>query len=151
MLLLTFSVDACRYAIDVARVVEVVPRVALRPIPHAPPYLAGLFNLGGELVPAVDLGVRLGGEPCRPRLSTRIIIASDSAGRRLGLIAERVTELITAPDDLFTARHAGPPREAPYLGPIVTIDDAMIQLIRIDDILPDALREDLYGRMLGRV
>ena len=56
MLLLTFTAGANRYAIDVARVVELVPRVELRAIPHAPAFLAGLLGYRGKVVPVIDLG-----------------------------------------------------------------------------------------------
>jgi chemotaxis-related protein WspB len=135
--------------VPVAQVVVVVPRVALRPIPHAPPYLAGLFNLGGALVPVVDLGLRLGGEPCRPLMSTRILIVEERSGRRLGLVAERVTELRQVPDDLFTSGGAPPP-DAPYLGPIAPLEGELVQKILAEEILPESLRATLFKSMLGR-
>ena len=80
MLFLTFTVGANRYAIDVTRVVEVVPRVELRKIPHAPAFLAGLLGYRGKVVPVIDLGLLLGITPCRDCLSTRIILVNDSPG-----------------------------------------------------------------------
>ena len=76
MLLLTFRAAENLYAIDVARVVEVVPRINLRQLPHAPGFLAGVFDYRGKVVPVVDLGVLLGSESCRDRLSTRIILVN---------------------------------------------------------------------------
>jgi len=76
MLLLTFRAAENLYAIDVARVVEVVPRIDLRRLPHAPGFLAGVFDYRGKIVPVVDLGVLLGSESCRDRLSTRIILVN---------------------------------------------------------------------------
>ena len=76
MLLLTFRAAENLYAIDVVRVVEVVPRINLRRLPHAPGFLAGLFDYRGTVVPVVDLGVLLGSESCRDRLSTRIILVN---------------------------------------------------------------------------
>ena len=43
MLLLTFRAAENLYAIDAARVVEVVPRINLRLLPHAPDFLAGVL------------------------------------------------------------------------------------------------------------
>ena len=80
MLLLTFIAGANRYAIDVARVVELVPKVELRSIPHAPPYLAGLLGYRGKVVPVIDLGLLMGTAPCRDCLSTRIILVNDAPG-----------------------------------------------------------------------
>ncbi len=76
MLLLTFRAAENLYAIDVARVVEVVPRINLRQLPHAPIFLTGVFDYRGKIVPVVDLGVLLGSQSCRDRLSTRIILVN---------------------------------------------------------------------------
>jgi chemotaxis-related protein WspB len=76
MLLLTFRAAENLYAVDVARVVEVVPRVDLRRLPHAPAFIAGLFDYRGTVVPVIDLGLLLGSESCRNRLSTRIILVN---------------------------------------------------------------------------
>jgi chemotaxis-related protein WspB len=76
MLLLTFRAAESLYAVDVARVVEVVPRVDLRRLPHAPAFIAGVFDYRGTVVPVIDLAVLLGSEPCRHRLSTRIILVN---------------------------------------------------------------------------
>jgi chemotaxis-related protein WspB len=78
MLVLTFTAGTDRYGVDVAQVVEVVPRVELRPIPHAPAFLAGLLAYRGQVVPIIDLGSLLGSTPCQDRLSTRIILVSDA-------------------------------------------------------------------------
>src|SRR5580698_4666195 len=78
MLLLTLKAGANHYAIDVARVIELVPRVELRTIPHAPPFLAGLLGYRGKVIPVIDLGLLLDSEPSRDCLSTRIILVNDA-------------------------------------------------------------------------
>ena len=79
MLLLTFQAAGQLYAVDAARIVEVVPRVNLRPLPHAQAFLAGVFEYRGDVVPVVDLGVLLGAGPAPDRLSTRIILVDRAA------------------------------------------------------------------------
>ena len=51
MLLLTFNAGANRYAIDSSRVVELIPKVDIRSIPHAPPYLVGLLATAARSFP----------------------------------------------------------------------------------------------------
>jgi len=144
MLLLTFRIREELYALDASAVVEVVPRVVPRVVPHAPAYLAGVFSYRGIIVPAVDLGVLLNAGPCRSRLSTRIIIAGDpnSPERLVGLIAEAVSDVRPL------AKHAAtfPPihrPDAPYLGSVVRIDDDLVQTIRVESLLPEAIRNAL--------
>ena len=99
MLVLTFRVAEAPFAVAVAKIVEVIPRVELRPIPHAPDHLAGLLHYRGRAVPVVDLGPRLGRARCADRLNTRIILVEIGTKREhdlpslLGMIAERVDEV----------------------------------------------------------
>jgi purine-binding chemotaxis protein CheW len=58
--LATFTIDGTAFGVDVTRVREVVRPLDVTPIPLAPPEVAGLINLRGEIVTALDLRVRLG-------------------------------------------------------------------------------------------
>jgi chemotaxis-related protein WspB len=132
--------------------VEVVPRIPLRPIPHAPPFVAGLFNHGGIVVPVIDLGQLLDGRACVARLSTRVILvdypATGKGAEFLGLVAEDVTDLRVVRDSQVSAQPTPPPT-APYLGPILQVGEELVQIIVIERLLPDDLRETLFGGMLG--
>jgi chemotaxis-related protein WspB len=179
MLLLTFRAAESLYAVDVARVVEVVPRVNLRRLPHAPAFIAGLFDYRGTVVPVIDLGTLLGSEKCRNQLSTRIVLVDSRPGghtrrgqpekarqadlpekqdgtatperdergetRRwlLGLIAEQVSDVVSIkPEQVISSAMQLP--QAPYLGSIVEIDQVMAQLIVIDRLLDESLREAFF-------
>ena len=57
--LMTFSVgDAC-YGLPIEQVLEVLNHRPLTPVPLAPPSVAGLMNLRGQVVTAIDLARRL--------------------------------------------------------------------------------------------
>lgn len=147
MLALAFHLGKDRFALRCADVVEVVPRVRLRDIPKAPPYIPGMFTYRGAIVPVIDLCILLWNKPCADRMSSRIILVRHPPqnGRVVGLYAERVTEAI----DLDTAR-AAPPGiaipEAPYLGEVYFAeDDQMIQLVRIDQLFQGGSRAMLIG------
>ena len=152
MLLLTFNAGPNRYAIDVMWVLELVPRVELRSVPHAPPHLSGLLGYRGSVVPVVDLGILLGSEACRDRLSTRIILVRkplassghdpETSGLKplsstastnhtvLGLMADHVSELAyVQPEDLLPApvHLAG----APYLANVVRTERGIVQMVDI--------------------
>lgn len=101
MLLLLFKLQDDAYAIDSAKVVEVLPFLLTQKIPMTPKFIIGMANYRGNPIPVIDLGLLLNEQPCRQQLSTRIILISLSLGSQfkkiIGLLAENVTETIKPP------------------------------------------------------
>lgn len=101
MLFLLFQLQDDAYAIDSAKVIEVIPFLLTQKIPMTPKFITGMANYRGNPVPVIDLGLLLNDLPCRQRMSTRIILTSLSFGTQfkkiVGLLAENVTETVKAP------------------------------------------------------
>lgn len=139
MQLLTFSVAGQAYAIPSRKVIEVLPLVAARPIPHTPDYVSGVFTYRGQLVPLVDLGRRFGTGPLAARLSTRVIVvdveAGSAAARRIGMTAENVISICSA-EEAEASLPPLDPRDAPFLGSILRIGGRTIQVIDVEQLLP---------------
>jgi chemotaxis-related protein WspB len=128
-----------RYALAATRIVEIIPRVALRRVALAPAEVAGLFTYRGSVVPVVDLCLLLAGEPCSDRLSSRIVVVRLRVGggdRLIGLLAEGVGDMLvdSAPEQPALRLAA-----APFLGGVFDDDGELVQLITPEQLLPDAL------------
>jgi chemotaxis-related protein WspB len=149
MQLLTFTVAGQAYAIESRRVVEVLPLVPARPIPHTPDYVRGIFTYRGRLVPLVDLGRRLADRLLEERLSTRVIVVeylpSEAAGSpvRLGLVAENVISIVAA-EQADASLPALDLATAPFLGRILRIGGSTVQVIEVGRILPPELAAGLF-------
>jgi len=145
---LSFFVGEDRYAIPTRQVIEIVPWVVLRKIPHAPEYVAGLLNYRGTPVPVIDLTSLLLGCPSRRVLNTRIILVDypDKRGVRhiLGILAERIGTSDRQDKSAFVDTGIRV-KDAPYLGDISIDDQEMTQVVDIDKLLPDSLRESLFA------
>jgi chemotaxis-related protein WspB len=147
MLFLLFQLGTDRYALDARQVIEALPLVALKQIPHAPPGVAGLFNYRGTPVPAIDLNELMAQRPAAPRFSTRLVLVrhagADGRDHVLGLIAEQVKETVRrdaadfVDDGVTTA-------SAPYLGPVATDAAGLLQWVQVDKLLPKSLQELLF-------
>jgi chemotaxis-related protein WspB len=150
MLLLMFQLAETWYAVEADRVVEVVPRVDVRAVPHVPEAFAGLFRYRGKVVPVIDLSLLMSEEACRPRLSTRIIVVKTSVGgpdeaEWLGLIAEQVNDVRKISEDELGTSPLKVDR-APYLGSIVQSREQIVQLIEVDQVLTGSLKTAWLGR-----
>lgn len=136
MLVLLFELGTDRYALDVSRVLEVLPLVELRR-PQALGGVAGVFDFRGVPVPVIDLAQLTLGRPSEQRMSTRIIVVRDSDGdesRLLGLIAERATETARRPATDFVRSNMAND-QARYLGPVATDARGLLQLVDVGYLL----------------
>jgi chemotaxis-related protein WspB len=150
MLFLLIELGNQRYAMDVQQIAAVLPLVALRQIPRAPPAVAGLANYRGAPVPVIDVSQLTLGRPSARRLSTRLVLVNypDEAGRThvLGLIAERATRTVRhEPSDFVPSGVAAD--GAAYLGPVVTDAGGLLQWIDVHTLLPPSLRDLLFTQL----
>ena len=148
MLFLQFELGRERYALDVRQVAEVLPLLAITPIPQAPAAVAGVMNFRGAPVPVIDVSQLTLGRPAERRLSTRIVLVyyPDAAGgtRLLGLIAERATR--TMRRELADFVPSGVTSEgAPYLGRVDADARGVPQWIDVTTLLPPAVRDVLFN------
>ena len=148
MLTLLFTLGDQRYGIPSDSLLEIIPVVKLRKIPHVPAHVAGLLNYRGTVVPVIDLCQLTDKRPCRRLLSTRIIVSKhrrDDVERPLGLMAERVTETIRLEEEELDDPGLRLD-EAPFLGKVSVPSEALsLQLVEIDRLLPDDLQERLFA------
>jgi chemotaxis-related protein WspB len=150
MLLMKFEIGTSAYAVDSACIEEVVPWVKLRPVPHAPAYLSGMFHYRGKVIPVVDLGLLLGDAPASDRLSTRIMVVRTArkGSRLLGLLACRVSDLVRVDGTKLqppTVRLS----HAPYLGAVAETAEGLVQILNVELILPESLEPTLLASPEG--
>jgi chemotaxis-related protein WspB len=151
MLFLLFRLGRDRFALEASGIVEVLPLVAITPIPQAPPCVAGLFNHRGAPVPTIDLSALALQRPALRRLSTRIVLVHYPDGRGgsgvLGLIAEKATGTMRAePTDFSPSGISN--AAAPYLGPVLADANGLVQWIDPRVLLPPALRDMLFRQAM---
>ncbi|MFH1476551.1 MAG: chemotaxis protein CheW [Verrucomicrobiota bacterium] len=148
MLFIVFKAGKADYALEARRVIEVVPRVALRTCPGAPDYITGLANYRGTSVPVVDLGRLVGGAPCAVYLSTRIILTPYAGGggqqRVIGLLAETVTNTVEREETDFGQNNVAVPGTA-CLGKLAVNGAGFIQRIAADQLVPKELEPMLFA------
>jgi len=53
--LVTFELGGETYGVDIMQVEGIVQVQQVRPIPYAPDYVEGIFNLRGEIIPVINL------------------------------------------------------------------------------------------------
>ncbi len=80
----SFSLAAGSYCIPVDQVMQILRRENLIEVPKAPPFVEGVLNLRGDIIPVIDLRARLDISPAEGGAGPRLIHASGaSSSRRL--------------------------------------------------------------------
>jgi chemotaxis-related protein WspB len=145
MKVLVFHIGPDRYGLPLAGVARVLPVVALKHIPLAPSFVAGLMDLHGEPVPVIDLSRLAGLVPEQLWFDTRIILVdyplADGALACLGLMAEHVIGV--EPVDPAALREPGID-SAPFLGRVAGSAAGMLQLARLEHLLTPEVRALLF-------
>jgi purine-binding chemotaxis protein CheW len=88
-----FEVKGNVYAIDVGHVREIVRWQPVSPLPKAPALIEGIVDLRAAVIPVVDLGRVLLGEPIEPGARTRILV-SEVDGLALGLVVDAAVDVL---------------------------------------------------------
>jgi len=98
--LATFTVDGRFLGIDVTRVREVLRPQALTRVPLAPSQIAGLVNLRGEIVTALDLRVALGRRQRGPGERPMNVVVTTEHGP-LSMLVDTVSDVLEIDEGAF--------------------------------------------------
>lgn len=99
---LTFYTAGEEYAVNIGKVKEIVKYEAVTVVPNTPPWISGVTNLRGTVVPVVDLAVKFGLAPSGvSKLSCIIITEVLFQGETLtmGVLADSVCQVVELTDD----------------------------------------------------
>lgn len=98
--LVSFTVDAQEYAVDIADVQEIVQMPAqVTTVPNAPPHALGLVTLRQRLLPLVSLRSLFGLAPVTADEHHRIVVVGHG-GAQIGLVTDTVKEVLSVPRSL---------------------------------------------------
>jgi chemotaxis signal transduction protein len=96
-----FSVGGLNLLVSEGTLCEVMEVPAIARVPHTVPWLLGLFNLRGEVVPAFDLARALGLH-CGQRPNTKLLVVGRGAAAAGVLVDELPTLQRFAPSERAT-------------------------------------------------
>jgi len=127
----SFMVGPYLFGVDVALVQEIMRVRSITPVPLAVPEIAGLINLRGEVLTAVDLRIRFGVPYDRSRNPINIVVRVDD---------EPVSLLVDAIDSVIEVS------KLPFESTPSTVDERTRQLITGAYTLPERLLLALDAR-----
>ena len=92
---LIFSSDSLMYGIKAEQVKDIITDYTITYVPHVPNYVKGVINLRGQIVPIVDIRLRLG----KPEQNNFCGIVVDVDGSMVGILVDMVAQMVDVPLD----------------------------------------------------
>jgi len=132
---LAFQLGQEEYGIDIQKVQEIRAYEPVTRMANALPYVKGVVNLRGIIVPIIDMRIKFDlGEPTYDHMTVVIIL--NIGGRTMGMVVDRVSDVITlTPAQIKPAPDMGGAVSTDYLVGLGTIDERMLVLVDIDRLM----------------
>jgi len=93
---LTFLLGEEEYGVEIRYVVEIIGLQRITAVPDMPPYVKGVINLRGKVIPVMDVRLRFGMAE-RFYDDRTCIVVVNVAEQTVGLIVDRVSEVLNIP------------------------------------------------------
>jgi purine-binding chemotaxis protein CheW len=124
------------YGLDIDAVERIIELPHITAVPHTPPYIAGLTNLRGAVLPVLDLRARFELPPGEPTPAARVVVvrAHDVA---VGVLVDAVREVVrVAEQDVEPPSPLVAPIDAAYIAGVVKAQGPLVALLDLAQVVP---------------
>ena len=133
--MINFIVGGEEFAIDIRNVREVINCPEITKLPRTPVFVQGVIDLRGEIIPIIDMRVKLGLRTGEHTSYTAVIIV-ETDGKYVGAVVDRICSVIRINEDQIT-----PPvrliagLSGEYVRGMGKLDDRLIVILDVHKIL----------------
>ncbi len=132
---LTFRLGAEEYGIDILKVQEIRSYEVPTRIANAPPFIKGVVNLRGVIVPIVDLRLKLGCDTAEYNSFT-VVIVLNVKSRVVGAVVDSVSDVLElAPDSIKPAPEMATVVDTSYITGISSVNERMLIMMDIEALM----------------
>ena len=135
---LTFKLDEEIFALDIAKVKEVLDFTEITKMPQTPDFMKGVINLRGGVVPVVDMRLKFGMSETVKTVNTCIIIvevAIEGEATVLGALVDSVQEVMDLePGQIEPAPRIGTRLRTEFIRGMGKRDNHFIMILDIDKV-----------------
>lgn len=150
--LVTFKLGEEEFGVDILQVMEIVHLdQGITRVPKAPPFVEGVINLRGDIVPIVDLRKRFGLNLPPIGVNSRVIISQVTDGKsRVGMIVDSVVGVTRIPSSAIeqTPSIAKGVKEA-YISGVAKFENRLIVMLNLERALSADEAKELSEAKLG--
>jgi purine-binding chemotaxis protein CheW len=134
--IVSFSLGKEEFAINIKNIQEIIKVQPITPVPLTKPYVAGVMSLRGNIIPVINMRLKMGFIDHEITINTRIIV-TNLENRRVGFIVDSMNQVLSIRQDQITP----PPPESfdeenlVYIEAICVLGERLITLLDINNLL----------------
>ncbi|NCD32429.1 MAG: purine-binding chemotaxis protein CheW [Spartobacteria bacterium] len=136
---LTFKLGHEEYGLEILKVQEIIKMMEITKIPKTPPYIRGVINLRGKVIPVLDMRKGFEMEEVDETDKTCIIVVQLFSGQQatiMGTIVDEVCEVMDIPADAIEpAPEMGMAMDTQFILGIAKSGNAVRMLLNVDKVL----------------
>jgi purine-binding chemotaxis protein CheW len=133
--LVSFKMGNEEFGVDILKVQEINRMLEVTHVPNSPPYVEGVINLRGKVIPVINLRQRLGLESKEWDKHTRIIVM-ELSGKTVGFVVDAVSEVLRIPKSVTEPPPTmGNEANADYIMAVGKLEDRLLTLLDLEKVL----------------
>jgi purine-binding chemotaxis protein CheW len=136
---LAFTLGGETFAMDIRSIREVIQFGGITEVPLMPPFIRGVINLRGSVVPVIDLFVRFGRPACAVAHRTCIVILELTQGdgtAELGVMVDNVSEVLSiAASEVEPAPAFGSDIRSEFIAGVAKVGERFVILLDVNHVL----------------
>lgn len=136
---LTFTLDEEEYGIDILKVQEIKGYTKVTPLPNTPPYVKGVMNLRGIVVPVVDLRSKfcMGAAPDDGSAVVIVVMVKEKV---VGLLVDAVSDVLSIPhESIQPAPELTRGLKTNFISGIGQCGERLVTLLEIEQVILEDL------------
>jgi purine-binding chemotaxis protein CheW len=136
---LTFSIGSDIFAVEVLKISEIIPIGTITPIPQMQPYIQGVMNIRGNIVPIVNLNDRLNlSNKCESKRQSIVIVKMqyEEEESHIGFIVSKVDKVFSKQEhELESIVKFDSKVKNMFVKNVAKVNEQFITILNMDTIL----------------
>ncbi len=138
MQFVSFVLATETFCVEVARTREILNLIPITKVPQTPAYMLGVINLRGQVVPVVDMRLKLGMSSGAHTENSCIIVLEILCGEEhvvVGALADAVREVLDITDEqIEPAPRIGTRLNTEFIQGMGKVDDQFLIILDVDKV-----------------
>ena len=139
---LTFKLDVEEFGLEILKVQEIIKMMNITRVPRTPPFVRGVINLRGKVIPVVDLRLKFDMPNIEATDKTCIIVVTVQRGDSavvMGIIVDEVSEVLdVVGENIEPTPEFGGVVDTSFILGMGKVNERVVTLLDIDKVLSTA-------------